>query len=170
MGQGRPGYDAMNYKLASAALLRADCGQVEQHQNAPRGMTKLTTSAEIALDDATRKALQVIVTVRLAGLPADATQDDEEAFWAECRYRHIATFESDITEEQISPEMANSLAAPLYYTALNHCQQLVWNMGFSGVRPPLKDPPTFSEANLAEPRVQPSRKKRSRKKPEQSDS
>lgn len=126
----------MNYTLSNAVLLRANCEQRSDARSRVRGRSQLTSSAELTVDESTHKTLEVTVEVRLAGRPEDSDGDD--AFWAECVYRHLATFDVEISEKDISDDLANALATPLYFTAVNHCQQLVWNMGFSGARPPLK--------------------------------
>lgn len=159
MASHRTGTSGASLKLTLTPpeLIRCVSEQIMTPEQARGGVTRMTATTEIGRSDESSDTIIAKVTVRLAGRMKDAESD---AFFAECTYRHRAVMDGEApADDQIDQQLAEQIAKPLYYVALHQCQQLLWSMGYPGVRPALID---IQLARIDD--TKPANKRRTRKK------
>lgn len=155
---------ALSYALSSPILNKLSGERLLSPEEARTGVVGLDSSGEIKPLKKDQRVLRAVVTVRVTGEVGDG-EEKRQAFYAECSFEHNAQFKERAPEEhELGMETTRALLSPLYYVALNRCQEFVWAMGFRGVRLPLNEIKLDRAPDEAPSTATPQRRAR-RKKP-----
>lgn len=119
---------ALNYTLSQATLLKCHAEQQLSHEKNKAGTTRVTIKTQITKSEEETNTLFFIVTATMAGTTKESGLT---AFITECSYKQTALFYNNAPDEKdIETSMAEQMLKPLYFFALNKCQELAWDMGY----------------------------------------
>ncbi|NTV96386.1 MAG: hypothetical protein HGA75_13385 [Thiobacillus sp.] len=117
----------LNFVTSPASLLSCTANQLIPQEDTKGGFISLTATTEVANLDGHDDRLLLTVKVKITGIQKET---GAEAFFAECAYRQFAIFDGPAPNgEAIDVSEAERMLRPLYYLALNECQNLVWRLG-----------------------------------------
>lgn len=117
---------ALSFTTRAASLLSCAAEQTIPTEAVSGGIISLTVETEVGQPDSQDDTLSMQVKVRVDGIDK-AT--NAPLFFAQCAYRQIAVFDRAIQKKDLDSSTGDRLLKPLYYLALNHCQDMAWRMG-----------------------------------------
>jgi hypothetical protein len=129
--------NALTFQTIGLATVDLKCNRLIRAEATKGGKTSAKVHAKFVQREEVANSLFAQITIDVIGKPND--RPEETSFTLSLTIESQLLFQANAPEPNDLPhETINSIFEPLFYTALERCRLNVWQLGYSGVRLPIK--------------------------------
>lgn len=134
---------SLTFQTRGLSTVELICRRLRRVDEAKGGKTSTNADAKVIQKQDAPHSLFAQLSMKITGQPSDPTE--KTSFSVELIIETELQFTAEAPEpDSLSSEMVNSIFEPLFFTALERCRLNIWQMGYNGVRLPIK-PINFNE-------------------------
>lgn len=129
--------NALTFQTIGLATVDLKCNRLIRVEATKGGKTIAKVHAKFAPREEVTNSLFAQITIDVIGKPND--RPEETSFTVSLTVESHLLFQASAPDPtDLPPETINSIFQPLFYTALERCRLNIWQLGYSGVRLPIK--------------------------------
>jgi hypothetical protein len=148
----------LTFQTLGLATIDLSCKRLLRVEETKGGKTSSKAEAKFIQRDTLKDSLFAQVTINIIGKPND--RPEESSFSIQLTIESQILFPSQAPDpNDLSPEIVKSIFEPLFFTALERCRANIWQMGYGGVRLPIKQINFNSEAQQKDDLEKPPKKR-----------
>ncbi|MEO6291946.1 MAG: hypothetical protein ABIO88_04925 [Burkholderiaceae bacterium] len=128
---------ALTFQTLGLSTVELTCIRLIPVEETKGGKTRASAEAKMVQREGLPNSLFAQITMNVIGQPND--RPDEISFKVKLTLETQLLFASEAPDpKKLSTDLARSIYEPLFFTALERCRMNVWQLGYGGVRLPIK--------------------------------
>lgn len=129
--------DALNYRVVGLSTVESSCKRILRVEDAKSGRTVATPEASLLSEEGRPNSLFAHVKLTIDGRTSGEPELLSFSFKIELEAE--VQFDSAAPDpDKIPQEVIKSIIEPIFFTALERARHSIWELGYSGVKLPIK--------------------------------